>query len=69
MPRNLFLVAIVFLAGCGAETAGTAAVGAAAQADAARQAGELKADIQSRLDAAAELEKQRLERAEAGSRP
>ncbi len=57
------------LAGCGAETAGTAAVGAKTQADAARQAEDTKAQIQNQLDAAAQLEKQRLEQASAASRP
>lgn len=70
MIRKLFLVFITFLlSGCGAETAGTVALGARTQADAARQAEELKADVQSRLDAATEMEKRRLEQAEASTRP
>lgn len=56
------------LAGCGAETAGTAAVAGRAQADAARQAEDAKANLQNQLDAAARLEQQRREQAEAAAR-
>lgn len=69
MFRSLLLVSLLFLAGCGAETAGTAAVGAQTRVEEVRQAEELKADVQRRLDAAAELEKQRLDQAEAATRP
>ena len=70
MIHKFLLISIAFLlSGCGAETAGTAALGARTQVDAARQAEELKADVQSRLDAATEMEKRRLEQAEASTRP
>jgi hypothetical protein len=69
MTRHLLLVPDVLLLGCGVETVGTAAVAAKAQVDATRQAEEIKADIQARLDAAAQVEKQRIEQAEAATRP
>ena len=69
MTRSIPLIALLMLAGCGAEVAGTAAVGAKTQIDQVRQAQETKADIQDKLDAAAQLEKQKLEQAEAATRP
>jgi hypothetical protein len=57
------------LAGCGAETAGTAVVAGRAQADAALQAEDVKANLQNQLDAAARSEQQRREQAEAAARP
>ena len=69
MPRCSCLVVLLALAGCGAEVAGTAAVGASAQIEAARQAEDMKANIQTQLDAAAQLEKQKMEQAEAAVRP
>jgi hypothetical protein len=71
-PRPILLLSLVvssMLTGCGAETAGTAAVGAQTQVEAASQAEALKADVQTRLDAAAQLGKQRLEQADAAARP
>lgn len=47
----------------------TAAVGARTQIDAVRQAEEIKANVQNQLDAAAQSEKQKLERAESAARP
>ena len=67
--RPIFLLLLAMLAGCGAETVGTAAVGAQTQVDAAREAEAAKANVQTQLDAAAQLEKQRLEQAEAATRP
>jgi hypothetical protein len=69
MIRPLSLVVLLALAGCGAEVVGTAAVGASTQIDAARQAEAMKANIQTQLDTAAELEKQKLEQAAATVRP
>jgi hypothetical protein len=73
MTRYLFLVSLVALHGCGAETLGTAAVGASTQIDAARQAEETKANvqnqIQAQMDAATRLERQKLEQAEAAGKP
>jgi hypothetical protein len=69
MIRSIPLILILLLAGCGAEVAGTAAVGAKTQIDQARQARELKTNVQTQLDAAAQLEKQRLEQTEAATRP
>lgn len=62
------LSCLILLAGCGAETAGTAAVGGKTQADAARQAEEIQAGVQQQLEAAAQLEQQRRQRA-ADERP
>ncbi len=67
---RLFVLFLFFLfAGCGVEVAGTAAVGARTQIDAVRQAEEIKANVQNQLDAAAQSEKQKLERAESAARP
>jgi hypothetical protein len=69
MTRSIPLIAVLLLAGCGVEVAATAAVAAKTQVDAARQAEETQANIQKQLDAAAQIEKQKLEQAEAGTRP
>jgi hypothetical protein len=69
MIRSITVLLVLLLAGCGAEVAGTAAVGAKTQIDQARQAQETKANVQHQLDAAAQLEKQKLEQAEAATRP
>lgn len=69
MTRSIPLIALLLLAGCGAEVAGTAAVGAQTQIDQARQAQETKDQVLQQLDAAAQLEKQKLEQAEAATRP
>ncbi|KAF0101847.1 MAG: hypothetical protein FD187_2781 [bacterium] len=70
MPALIRSIPLLFLlAGCGAETIGTAAVGAKTQADAARQAEETKAQVLNQLEAAAQLEKQRLEQAGAAGQP
>ena len=67
--RPICFLLLAMLTGCGAETVGTAAVGAQTQVDAAREAEAVKANVQTQLDAAAQLEKQRLEQAEAANRP
>lgn len=69
MNRSILLATLLLLAGCGAEVAGTAAVGAKTQVDAAQQARETQARVQDALDAAAQADKQRLEQAEAATRP
>lgn len=69
MIRSLSLIFILLLAGCGAEVAGTAAVGAKLEIDQAKQAPEIKANVLNQLDAAAQLERQKLEQAEAANRP
>jgi hypothetical protein len=69
MIRRISLIFLFALSGCGAETVGTAAVGASTQADAARQAQDMKANIQNQLDAAARIETQKREQAEAAARP
>lgn len=69
MARSLPLAVFLLLAGCGAEVAGTAAVGAKTQLDAAQQARETQNQAQEALDAAARLEQRRLEQAEATTRP
>lgn len=70
MPRTLIPALLLFLlAGCGAEVAGTAAVGAQTQVDQAREAQALKDQVQTQLDAAARAQAQKLEQAEAANRP
>jgi len=70
MPVLIRSIPLLFLlAGCGAESVGAAAVGAQTQADAARQAEEIKAQLLDQMDAAAQLEKQRLEQAGAAGQP
>lgn len=61
MIRNLLIVPMIMLAGCGVDTLGTAAVGAATKAEEARQAQQMKADVQKRLDAVQQAEQQRLQ--------
>ncbi len=63
--RRLFILALLLvLAGCGAEVAGTAAVVGAAKVKEAEQAQKQQEQIRQRLDAAAELERQRLKAVE-----
>jgi hypothetical protein len=73
MTRYLPLATLLVLSACGAETVGTAAVGASSQIEAARQAKETQANIQNQfqtqLEAASQLERQKLEQAEAGHKP
>jgi len=60
MHKIIILVFIGVLSGCGAETVGTAAVVAASKEQEIRQGQQLKDDIQKKLDAAAQIEQQRL---------
>lgn len=64
MQRSIVFVLALGLGGCGAEVAGTAAVVGAAKVKEAEQAQKQKEQIQQRLDAAAELDRQRREAAE-----
>jgi len=61
--RIIILAMIGVLTGCGVETVGTAAVVAAGKEQEIRQGQQLKEDIQKKLDAAAQLEQQRLKEA------
>lgn len=60
MKQWILALTLLGLGGCGAETAGTAAVQAQAQQQAAQQAQELKQNVQNQLDAALLAEHQRL---------
>lgn len=62
MWRLGILVLILGLAGCGAEVAGTAATVGALKAKEAQEAQKQQEQVKQRLDAAAELERQRLHR-------
>lgn len=64
MRRVLVLALVVGVSGCGAEVTGTAAVVGAAKVKEAEQAQKQQEQIKQRLDAAAELERQRLKAAE-----
>ena len=64
MQRLFIPILLLVLAGCGAEVAGTAAVVGAAKVKEAQEAQKQKEQIQQRLDAAAELERQRLKAAD-----
>lgn len=54
---------LMLLSGCGVETAGTAAVEASLRAQEAEQAKHLQQDVQRQLDAAQQLQQQRLDEA------
>ncbi len=63
MTRPLILALMTVLAGCGVETAGTAAVAAKAGQEEIRQGQQLQQGLGIKLDAAARLEQQRLDEA------
>lgn len=65
----LLPVLMTLLAGCGAEVAGTAAVGAQTQIDQARQARQLKDQVETQLDLANQAQAQKLQEAESATRP
>lgn len=67
MARLLILTLIAILAGCGVETAGTAATVAKAQQEQVLQGEQLRQDIDIRLNAAAQLEQQRLDESKAAA--
>ncbi len=60
----LLLTLAISLAGCGAETLGTAAISAKQKQQELEQGQQLKDSIQQQLDAAQALEQQRLKEAE-----
>ena len=60
---------MVLLAGCGAEVAGTAAVGAQTQVEQAKQARALQDQVQRQLDAAQQAQTQKLQDTESAARP
>lgn len=62
--RSVALVAALLLAGCGAESAGTAAGVAKLQAEQARQGKQTLDSVKADLDAATQSTQQRLEQAE-----
>ena len=63
MNRWIVQGLIVLLAGCGAETAGTAAVQASLKAQEAQQGQQMKQDVQEKLDAALQLQQQKMNEA------
>ncbi len=65
MSRLLILMVPLVLLGCGAETVGTAAIVASQKKQEIEQGRQLKEQIQQQLDAAALLERQRLQAQEA----
>lgn len=64
MRRVLVLALVLGVSGCGAEVAGTAAVVGTVKVKEAEQAQKQQEQVRQRLDAAAELERQRLKAAE-----
>ena len=68
MPRslslNLLFASVIALAGCGAESIGTAAVVATQKQQEIEEAQKLKESVVQQLDAAQALEAQRLKEAE-----
>lgn len=63
MIRLPYLLLVLALTGCGVETAGTAAVAAKARQDEIDQARQIQENVTGRLNAAAQLEQQRLDEA------
>ena len=69
MHRSILVAAVLILAGCGVEVAGTAAVAGKSPGDTAQQTKEARTQVQNALDAAALADRQRLEQAEKAVRP
>jgi len=65
MPKIAALLLTLIVAGCGAESIGTAAIGAEQKQQELEEAQHLKEAIQQQLEAAQALEQQRLKEAEA----
>lgn len=63
MHRLTILILPLTLLGCGAETVGTAAIVATQKKQEIEQGQQLKASVQQQLDAAAQMEQQRLQQA------
>ncbi len=69
MARLLMILPLIaILAGCGVETAGTAATLAKSQQEQARQGEQLRQDVETKLNAAAQLEQQRLDESKAATK-
>jgi len=68
MTRLFILVLPLALLGCGAETLGTAAVVATQKKQKIEQGRQLKEAVQQQLDAAAQVEQERLQALEAAAR-
>lgn len=67
MKTTSLFALLLALAGCGAETAGTAALTGAGQAEQLQQAQQLKQDVQNQLDQAVLAEQQKLKETEAAA--
>ena len=65
MSRTISLILLFTLAGCGAETVGTAAIVAKQKQQAIEEGQKLKDSVLQQIDAAQALEQQRLKEAEA----
>jgi hypothetical protein len=63
MNRWIGMGLLALLAGCGAETVGTAAVQASLKAQEAEQAKQVQQDVQRQMEAMQQLQQQRLEEA------
>lgn len=63
MTRTFILTLTTLLAGCGVETLGTAAVAAKAGQEEIQQGQQLQQDLTNKINAATQLEKQRLDEA------
>jgi len=63
MKRWIGIGLLALLAGCGAETVGTAAVQASLKAQEAERAKQIQQDMQRQMEAAQQLQQQRLEQA------
>lgn len=61
--RRTLPVLLLLLAGCGAETVGSAAVAAKAGQEEVRQGQQLQEDLTNKVNAATQLEQQRLDQA------
>ena len=63
MKRWIAAGLMALLSGCGAETVGTAAVQAELKAQEAQQGQQMKQDVQEKLDAALQLQQQKMNEA------
>lgn len=63
MRRWMAMAWLVLMSGCGAETAGTAALQASLKAQEAEQARQMQQDVRRQMEAARQLQQQRLEEA------
>lgn len=65
LMRAPVLMSLIFLAGCGVDAVGTAAVNAEAKAREIEQAQKLKANVEQQFNDAAAIERRRLEEMDA----